>query len=216
METMSTKACERSVNSLQHIYSIVVGVSVTVILGNLVTLVQTVGVQNFASYRSELLMFISYIHLVIPFFHGGNRYLDATYVTREREAKTYCLLLDFAATLFQGLILFVMAVVASSIYAFYSVVVLLLIWSVGFVGLTFVTTTREYRARPHHRRWAVVNLLAIMAILVTLWSDPLLGFSLVSGVAQEIVLAGIVFVRTVLDYLLVWSFYYPAMDTPGK
>lgn len=96
------KARERSVNNLQRLYAIVVSLSIAYTLKGLIEVISASGLTNIVEYYNELFMFISFIFIVIPFFHGANRYLDATYVTGERNATHYGLLVDFIALFCRG------------------------------------------------------------------------------------------------------------------
>jgi hypothetical protein len=59
-------------------------------------------------------MSISFLFTIVPFFHGSNRYLDATYVTGERDADPYALLLDFGFILLNGLLFLAAALALGS------------------------------------------------------------------------------------------------------
>lgn len=207
------KARERSVSNLQRLYVIVVSLGIAYYIRHLVEVINEVGIFNILNYYNDLFMFISYIFIVVPFFHGANRYLDATYVTGERSGKTYGLLIDFVALFAQGLVLFVLAIVSSvSREVFYTTLVFLLVLDIIWVGLTYFTADKEHEERPKFTMWASINIIAVAALLVSVWSN-LFNWEFWHGEhVKNIMLLAIVVTRTVFDYLLVWDFYYPPPD----
>src|SRR6476661_3705790 len=80
MKTVRT----RSVDNLQRLYTVVISLALTEYLRRLLT--QSAEANEATGYNGWL-MFVSLIFTVVPFYHGANRYLDATYVTGERAAK---------------------------------------------------------------------------------------------------------------------------------
>src|SRR5690349_850145 len=77
-ETFDAKeARKRSVDNLQRLYTFVVGLAVTEMLRRML--------NPLATDYAVWLMFTAFLFTVVPFYHGANRYLDATYVTGERR-----------------------------------------------------------------------------------------------------------------------------------
>ena len=201
------KARERSVNNLQRLYAIVVSLSIAYTLKGLIEVISASGLTNIAEYYNELFMFISFIFIVIPFFHGANRYLDATYVTGERNATHYGLLVDFIALFVEGLALFGLGMVADNLRVFYSLLVGLLFFDIVWVGSTNFTAKNETDKVPKFKKWAVINAIAMAAILVSVWSNLWEG-----EFVKSIMLVLIVMARTIYDYVSVWEFYYPVEE----
>lgn len=210
------KARERSVSNLQRLYVIVVSLAVTQHLRHLIDLVIQVGFVNFDKYYSDLFIFISFILIVVPFFHGANRYLDATYVTGERFGKAHGLLVDFVALFCQGMILYIMAIVASNREVFYTTLAVLLFLDTIWVVLTRITVEVESQQQPHYWRWARINGLVGTAILLAAWSDLTYWKQWPVELIRNILLLGLVVARTIYDYVLVWDFYYPVQHGHGQ
>jgi len=198
------KARERSVNNLQLLYTIVISLAIAQTLKHLIEVISATGWTNFRQYCNEIFMFISFIFIVVPFFHGANRYLDATYVTEERNAKHYALLIDFIALFIEGLALFGLGMLTSNLEVFYSLLVGLLALDIAWVGSTNLTGEGRTDKVPKFRKWAVINAVAMAGILISVWSN-LWQDELVKG----IMLVLIVMARTIYDYVSVWEFYYP-------
>jgi len=197
-------ARERSVNNLQLLYTIVVSLAITHTLKDVGKVISSAGLTNFMGFYNELFMFISFMFIVIPFFHGANRYLDATYVTGERNARHYALLIDFVALFIEGLALFVLGMVIINFNVFYSFLVGLLVFDIIWVGSTSLTGESESDKVFKFKKWAVINAIAVAAILISVWSNlwP-------SQLIKSIMLVLIVISRTIYDYVSVWGFYYP-------
>ena len=200
-------ARERSVNNLQRLYAIVVSLAIAHSLIQIIEIISNKGLTNFVGYYSELFMFFSFIVTLIPFFHGANRYLDATYVTGERTAGHYALLIDFIALFIEGLALFVLGMLITNLNVFYSFLVVLLVFDIAWVGSTTLTAKNESDKVPKFKKWASINAIAVAAILVSVWSNLWPGQLIKSTILVLIIIA-----RTIYDYVSVWGFYYPLIN----
>jgi hypothetical protein len=206
------KARERSVSNLQRLYIIVVSLAVAQSLKHLIEVISESGLKNFEMYYDEVLIFISFIFVMVPFFHGGNRYLDATYVTGERKAKKYALVIDFFVLFAEALLLFVLAMISESREAFYTVLVILLLLDILWVASTHFTTRDDTGKGPKFKKWAIVNCISVVAITVSVWSN-LLNWEFWNGdLVKNVMLSAIVVCRTFYDYYSVWGFYYPVEE----
>lgn len=184
-------------------------------------MVQATGVisdnpEDFRKYYDDLLMFVSFILTVVPFFHGSLRYLDQRYIINEDQSRRCSLMIDFVALFVQALLLFALATVIGQLRIFYSGLVGLLIFDILWVGVTGLTKNAdtntakknagEKKKHDEHsfRRWAGINAITIWAILLSVWSTLW-----ADGIVKNTILVLIAGYRTVLDYLLVWDWYYP-------
>ena len=103
------EARKRSVDNLQRLYTVVISLAVA---ESLRRLLGDTPPETIADYK-QWLMFASLIFTVVPFYHGANRYLDATYVTGERSAKPIALMVDFVMLFLEGLLFFGLAMLTS-------------------------------------------------------------------------------------------------------
>lgn len=199
------EARKRSVNHLQQLYTVVVALAVTESLGRLLLSLRDNGQLP---PLNRCLMFFSLIFTVVPFYHGANRYLDATYVTGERAAKSSALLLDFIFLFIEGLLFFGLAVLATNEVPFYTVLAMLLVLDAIWVGLTSYPSIGDTKRLPYFK-WAVVNLITAAIIFIFVWSN-LFGFEFWSTpTVRNVALVAVVAFRTVYDYFSTWNFYYP-------
>jgi hypothetical protein len=201
------EARKRSVDNLQRLYTVVVSLAVTESLRSLL-----VGFKatNIVADYTQWLMFLSLIVTVVPFYHGANRYLDATYVTGERSANQYALMVDFIFLFFEGLLFFGLAMVTSNEALFYSVLSCLFLLDIIWVGATNLTASSEADKMQGYKGWAFINFFAFAALLIFVWSNLLNWEFWTTPTVKSIALVGVAVARTVFDYLRVWRFYYPA------
>lgn len=139
-----------------------------------------------------------------------NRYLDATYVTGERLAKNYALMVDFIILFFETLLFFALAIFSSNEDIFYTILSLLFLLDIIWVGITNLTATNQSDKMPGYFKWSSINAFAILALLVFTWSNLLNWDFWENDLITSIALVAVAIVRTVLDYLWVWKFYYPS------
>ncbi|RYG98673.1 MAG: hypothetical protein EON58_06425 [Alphaproteobacteria bacterium] len=193
------EARKRSVDNLQRLYTVVVSLAITELLKRLFHPAADAPKAGL----SEWLMLTSFIVTIIPFYHGANRYLDATYVTGERSAKHGALMLDFIALFLEGILLFVLGLFASNATIFYTILGALFVFDAAWVGLTRLTTNGN-ESVASYVKWAGVNVVAALAVTGASWT------TFFKTPEREAAFLTIICVfRTVYDYYSVWSFYYP-------
>jgi hypothetical protein len=202
--TTISEGQKRSVDNLQRLYTVVVSLAVTESLKRIFAPTET-GVT--IPSAPEGMMVTSLIATLIPFYHGANRYLDATYITGERAAKHYALMLDFFALFVEGLLFFVLAMLIRNERNFYIVLSILLIFDSLWVVSTLFSKEKiqgEAVSDPKIIAWALLNIVSVLVILFFLFSNiwPTEDRRRISALV-------VVILRTVIDYILLWSFYYP-------
>lgn len=204
------EARKRSVDNLQRLYTVVVSLAVTEMLRRVLVGGSSTAAPDFAAIPwSSWLMLSSFLFTIVPFYHGANRYLDATYVTSEQSAKYFALLLDFIILFLEGIAFFVLAVSIGSLRSFYTILGLLFLADALWVWLTRYIWSEGNApnaggiASANYGAWTVINISVGIFVLVSVWSN------LWPEVARGPFLAGAAVLRTLFDYALVWGFYYP-------
>ena len=204
---------KRSVDSLQLLYTVVVSLAVTEMLQHVLLTPSGISIPGLSAIGlAQWLMMASFLFTIVPFYHGATRYLDATYITGERKAPRAALLIDFVLLFIEGVLFFVLAEFIHNQQAFYTTLAILLaldviwvlssakLWSIPIAGSAAATVASNTR----YTLWAIINLVAVIVICVSarsnLWPDTMV---------QSITLAGCAVVRTIIDYTLVFGFYYP-------
>jgi hypothetical protein len=205
---MDAKIRERSINNLQRIYTVVVSLSIAESLRRLLS---NFGDQGISPSLTSTVAVISLLVTIVPFYHGANRYLDATYVTGEREAKSQALMLDFIAIFSEGLIFFILSLIIQNTRFFFSLLGILFVLDAIWVGITKLTSIGVSDQPPRYRSWAAINILAAVGIFVSMWSNLLNWEFWPTPLIQTLAVGGITILRTVYDYSSVWNFYYPPL-----
>ncbi len=204
---MNNKALERSVNHLQILFSIVFGISITTLLSKITTIINDIGYKNMKIYIPYLLMGLSYFILVIPFYHGANRYMDQTYIlNNDKNEKRFSLMIDFFFLFFEGVIFLILSLLIKNIHWFYIIICLLLFYDFLWVGLSFLYNNCEQikKNNTKYKWWGICNVITGIIILlsnsINIWTDV---------IYLHIFIFILLFIRSVLDYILVWDFYFP-------
>lgn len=207
--SIDDKARERSVSNLQRLYTVVISLAITEGLRRLLSDFSNTGTLP---DMYSTIAFFSLLVTIIPFYHGANRYLDATYVTGERTAKSEALMLDFIAIFFEGIVFFILAIMIQNIKIFFTILASLYIFDALWVGLTQLTATSDSGKSPNIRIWSAINILAAIFLFVSIWSNLLNWDFWPTQKIQIIAVGGVAILRTVYDYYSVWNFYYPPTD----
>lgn len=202
MSDNQSKTRERSVNNLQRLYTVVISLAITE------SLRRTFGDIDAGTWpdSTTLLACASLIFTVIPFYHGANRYLDATYILGERHARRYALIVDYIVLFVEALAFFLLGVLTIESESFFLGLMALLAVDVIWIGVTKLMSMDKHEDAPY-RIWAAINIGAIVAMAITFYLGG--GFSWRNPVQISLVMFSIVLVRTIMDYATVWRFYVP-------
>jgi len=200
------EAKKNSVRNLQNLYSIVVGLGLSLAIYNLLDF-SRVGWP----FRFELApFFVSFLVTLIPFYHGALRHLDAAYTEQDSgQVRGGALLADFWLLFIESCILLGLAVLLPTPQFFAWGLVLLLaidtIW--GFLAYLVFSKKVESKSELH---WALINLITVVILSVCF---VIIGiFPPVAGVVVPslwIIILSVCFIRTIVDYVVCWTFYFP-------
>jgi len=201
------QARTRSVDNLQRLYTFVVSLAFAESLRRSL-LTTTNNVDLSTSNSGKWMMCAGLIITAIPFYHGANRYLDATYVTGERSSKTrLSLMIDFFFVFLQALLMFTLALLITAgapedetnHKLFYWGLAALL--SIDILWILITRKTTDDAPSPpktiQFRKWAILNIFAALIILLFVYF------------AKWECLLLLLMVRTAVDYLIAHDFYYP-------
>jgi hypothetical protein len=199
--------------SLKEIVSIVMGLALT----NTVVVLVTGG--HYSSIRSlrhvplsTTLYSIVLVATIVRFYHGNMRHIEHVhgrvsvedrYARRDPPLRTG-LGIDFIVVLVQSMLFAVESFYASRRQEFLTVFVVLLILDITW----FLINLREdptSEVVKHQRNWMFNNFSALV----------LIGFSFYKfGISHRDVYldigAGIMAVNTIVDFVISWTFYFPA------
>jgi hypothetical protein len=206
------RARELSVNNLQRLYAIVMSLSIAESLRRLLS---DLGDKGILPELGASVAVFSLLVTAIPYYHGANRYLEATYITGERQAKSQTLIFDFLALFIEGLIFFTLAVVIKNISIFFTLLAILYIYDSLWVGITHLTTIKEQRP-ANIRSWMLANFVAAIMLLIFVWSNLFNQAFWSSNFALILALGATALIRTMYDYYSTWDFYFPQSTKEGN
>jgi hypothetical protein len=212
---------KRSVDSLQRLYAVVVGLAVTICIqqalsgsdGKLHTWVDAKANADFLSslFWPKLPIVLSFVASIVPFFHGMNRHLDRVYLEETvSPAKEGFIVLDFFIFFFESCLLVGLASLVNTGDNFFVALGLLLVidclWAFISHGVHYGRL-----AMPTTLWWGVINVVALIVLLVILYSN-----AFQEGWKRTWALAGVACIRTAVDYIVCWRFYIPAVPSKSK
>lgn len=169
---------------------------------------KTVVVEEDFIHWNRLFSLASFLLLILPFYQGMNRYLLVTYGVGTTLPTNYApyLIIDGAAFMLESALFFVLSrtLRLEEWARFYWVVFILLAVDSAW-GLT-VRTHAPVEGAVIIQGWTTLNLVTGIFILLLLLIGPRLPYVLYSPSAIG---TSAMFVRTVMDYWISWSFYFP-------
>jgi hypothetical protein len=193
----SEKAVERSIDSLQRIYAVIVALSIGEAVRRMFLKAGSADVEFHTEHLPE---FIAFLITSVPFLHGMNRHMDKTLSeSRKKNDRRllFFLVVDFWVFLAESCLLFLMAEKVTAGVDFFQVLLWLLVLDIVWTVSTYPIT------RSILVSWLAVNISTAALVCVVLY---LLHFG---DLVKSWVLAVAAVLRTVLDYWFAWSFYFP-------
>jgi hypothetical protein len=199
---------KRSIDSLQRLYTIVVGLAITEALRVFLIPHNPPFDPWWANWRSLAILLMT----IVPFYHGANAHLDQSYLfgfAGKRRQKRYALLLDFCVLFLEGILFFALALSLNDFARVVQIYLAILALDVLWAVFVFFTGDSSQDAK-HALKWAALNLLAFFAVLFVQDSAQL------REVRRPDWVFAIALIRTVVDYGICWNFYmarYPMMTS---
>lgn len=204
---------KRSVDSLQRLYAVVVGLAVTICIqqvlfdgGKLHPWLNEATKQYFLTdiLLARLPVVLAFVASIVPFFHGMNRHLDVVYIEDGMDPhKEGFIVIDFFIFFFESCMLVALASMVASGDDFFLVLAVLLVVDACWA---FMTHYIHYcGVQPSTFRWFAINAVTVFLLLAIYYSNT---FTI--GPRKTWALASIAILRTVCDYVACWRFYIPA------
>jgi hypothetical protein len=201
---MQNRDPERPVRHLQSLYTVVVGLALTVAITGLIDQQASLPIR-----LTVLPYFIAYLCTLVPFYHGALRHLDVTYLEEGRgHVRSGALMADWSLLFLESCLFLGMAALLQRgqvfLYALIALLVFDAVW--GFVAhLAFSPSGAA------ERKWAGLNFVAVLVLIViAILLDALEGTTRPVATYRSVLVVTIAFARTVIDYWLCWDYYYPA------
>jgi hypothetical protein len=200
-----------SVRHLQTLYTVVVGVALTVALEDVSA--QAPGKTWLLSSVDAVLLLVAFVATLLPFYHGALRHLDVTWIEKKgRDVKSGALLADFVILFVEGCLFLLIARQLSSPFHFGIALTALLSIDVIW-GVTAHFAFTQPGADKAEWKWVQHNFVAIIVLVALLLSPASWAPKPSQATWMAVALLGVALLRTVVDYARSWDFYYPA-DVP--
>lgn len=202
----SEKAIERSIDSLQRICAVIIGVALAqAMTRSFMDLTANEITKDF----KNLPEFIGFIFTVVPFAHGMNRHMDKVLTKslqekyeKERRRKLFILLINYTVFLTESctLVLMALSITSEPKVRFFQILMALLA-----VDVIWTVLTRDI-GKDANKKWLLVNLITVVIYVVVIY------FLYLSVAQKSWLLMSIAVLRTVLDYWVSPEFYFPSKD----
>lgn len=202
------KVIERSVDSLQKIYAVVIALAISQAIQTLLRGSKDQVLSSAGDVLDAMPAFVAFVVTLVPFYHGMNRHLDHCYLEKpEADVRQGALLFDFGVFFVEAGLLFAAAwLIRSGLWAFACLGSLLLV-DMLWGGLSHLI--HYWGHKPSIVRWSVINLIAGgAALLVALMVYP--------SKRLPLILMIIAIGRTVCDYGFCWKFYFPRIAAASE
>ena len=209
----SSTSRERIVGSLQELYTVVVGLALVTGLTSLIDTESDVPI-----HFGGLPFFVAFLFTLVPFYHGALRHLDDRYISDPSPAPARALMADWALLFIEGCVLLALAVLVNKPVAFTLTFMVLLALDAIWGILAHYAFPMNRPSTGAELNWAILNLIAaglLLIVLVGTWlpTDAIRPV----GVWVWLPVCAIGVLRTIVDYKISWTFYYPPEDfAPGE
>jgi hypothetical protein len=198
MKSEDERIKERSVDSLQQIYTVVIALAISQAIQNLLKDPSRGTLLDSHQIQAGLPPFVAFLFTLVPFWHGMNRHLDRCYLEKKSAVVQGGLLLDFAAFFIEASVLFAAAwSLRSGIASFVYLGALL------FVDMLWALIAHQIHFRDqksHALKWSAINVVAIfVATLIVAYPFQ----------SKATVLMAVAIFRSIADYWICRDFYVP-------
>ncbi|MFC2085660.1 hypothetical protein ACFLRO_00445 [Bacteroidota bacterium] len=188
-------------NHLQTLYTVVVALAMEQALQSVVRLEQPYLVE-----ASLLPYLIAFVVTLVPFYHGGLRHLDLSYIKEGHPIpKSGSMIADWTLLFLQSCLFLALAIAVKDPTAFTKLLAVILGFDVVWALLAHFVFTPNRGEDFAEKKWAIINTpTVVLLVLIVVVIEP-------SSVWSGLVLA-ICILRTAIDYWWGWDFYDPVRE----
>lgn len=194
---------ERSVNSLQTLYTVVIALALVEAIKAIIN-IQTDTNSIYVNWKS-LIPFSALVFTLIPFHHGANRYLDEMYIVKGCQGRPLTGLIDFLFFFVEAAVFYIMSLSISQPKLFFYTLTILFVIDIVWLIFVYFSSNESFKKIKY---WFWLNLGTIFLLLI-FNATKLLD----DDINKWIILLLVTLLRTVLDYILEWSFFWPSNNS---
>jgi hypothetical protein len=202
---MKNKKRENSVKSLVNLYTVVIGVALTYSVTGLFDV--NTGLGSISA--TSILLFISFIATLFPFFHGALRHLDDAYIENNNtHIKDGALIIDFVLLFIHALSFVILSLLIKLPGHFAWVLVLTLTIDVLWgIFATFGSSSKGVLTAE--TKWTIINFVFVGVSIWYLIYNKIFLAELASPINLAIPIAFFCVLRSLVDYIWCKDFYFP-------
>lgn len=203
-----SKRRENSIRSLANLYTVVIGVALSL---SAVQLVNRSG-GILAISLAELLLFLAFVFTLVPFYHGAIRHLDDAYLENANpHIRDGALILDVLLLFIHGMVFVILALLLEDPSQFAWLLIALIFVDVLWGAFVYFGPSSQNGASAEGR-WALINVVFVALASAALWISDIGLQSDVEPTKLAIAVFVACLLRTLVDYGLCWKFYFPAEE----
>lgn len=202
---MKNKKMENSVRSLINLYTVVMGVALSLAITQLIDSKSGLA----AVTVSSSLLFVAFITTLFPFYHGALRHLDDAYIENENaHIRDGALVVDFLLLLLHGIGFVILSIlIAVPNHFAWALVVLLSIDVIWGVFVHFGPSSQDMHAAEW--KWTIINFVFVGLAVWYLVGNGIYMEPIPEQLKLAIPIAIACTLRTLVDYVWGKQFYFP-------
>lgn len=202
---ISKKKMENSVRSLANLYTVIIGVALSLAV---VKLVDT-GSGFKASMIPSILLFSAFVATLFPFYHGALRHIDDAYIESEgANIKDGALIVDLILLFIHGIVFVVLALLIAKPNEFAWMLITLLgidvLW--GIFAYFAASTSSGFSAEL---KWLLINFVTVCILALYLVANNIYFDDTRVVMPLVVVIFAVCVIRSMVDYISCAKFYFP-------
>lgn len=202
---MISKKREHAVRNLVSLYTVVIGVALSLAVVNMID--PNRGISSIT--LSSSLLFIAFVATLIPFYHGALRHLDDAYIENDvEEIKDGALIIDFVLLFFHAVAFVVLSLLLRQPSEFAWVLVTVLSIDIAWAAFTYFASSSGQQSGAEGK-WGFINLVFVGAGVALLVTNDVGLQSQVDHIKLSVPIVFFCVVRSVVDYAWCSEFYFP-------
>jgi hypothetical protein len=202
---MKNKKKENSIRNLINLYTVVMGVALSLGITNVIDPLRGLHSVTITSF----MLFSAFLVTLVPFYHGALRHLDDVYIENENDhIRDLAFVLDFMLLLLHGIAFVILSLLIQVPNHFaWALIGLLLIDVIWGVFVHFASSTKDNYIAEW--KWSVINLIFILLSAWYLIGNDIFLEDIVEPHKLATPILIICLVRTLIDYAWAKEFYFP-------
>lgn len=202
---MTNRKMENSVRSLANLYTVIIGVALSLAVVKLVE--GSAGLK--AAIVPSILLFSAFIATLFPFYHGALRHIDDAYIESDgTNIKDGALVVDLILLFVHGIVFVVLALLIAKPSEFAWILIVLLATDVlwGIFAHFAVSTSSGLSAEL---KWLLINFAVVGLLTWYLVANDINFRDTKNTLPLVIVVFVACVIRSIVDYISCAKFYFP-------